>query len=199
MVGFTYGVKPVMNDVYGSVDLLTRRDPLWVGTKTARAGFRFNPRGEVSHNGFYFGSFKGEIVGSAKYMYFVDNPILFTLDQLGVINPLSIGWELIPFSFVVDWFVPIGDALQSVVPPQGIRALRGWTYVKARGTVTEETKRSTPAPGWNTKVTSSSIVKDRKVITTIPRYSFQVPDLSLSKSSIASAVALLVQQGRRIS
>lgn len=28
--------------------------------------------------------------------------------QLGLTDPLSVAWELIPYSFVVDWFVPIG-------------------------------------------------------------------------------------------
>lgn len=33
----------------------------------------------------------------------------FILRALGVFSPLETAWELIPFSFVVDWFVNIGD------------------------------------------------------------------------------------------
>jgi len=33
---------------------------------------------------------------------------------LGITNPLLIGWELVPFSFVVDWFLPVGNWLESV-------------------------------------------------------------------------------------
>lgn len=29
------------------------------------------------------------------------------------LNPLSIGWELLPFSFIVDWFFSIGDYLRN--------------------------------------------------------------------------------------
>lgn len=36
-----------------------------------------------------------------------------TLDQWGISNPAVIAWELIPFSFCVDWFVNVGDFLSS--------------------------------------------------------------------------------------
>lgn len=31
----------------------------------------------------------------------------------GLIDPFTIGWELLPWSFVVDWFIPIGNFLQA--------------------------------------------------------------------------------------
>lgn len=34
--------------------------------------------------------------------------------SLGLENPLSVAWELIPWSFVVDWFVPIGTYLENL-------------------------------------------------------------------------------------
>lgn len=34
--------------------------------------------------------------------------------QLGLLDPLSVAWELIPYSFVVDWFVPIGTYLSNL-------------------------------------------------------------------------------------
>lgn len=34
--------------------------------------------------------------------------------QLGLTNPLSVVWERIPYSFVVDWFIPIGTYLDDL-------------------------------------------------------------------------------------
>jgi len=34
--------------------------------------------------------------------------------QLGLSDPLSVAWELTPWSFVVDWFVPIGTYLSNL-------------------------------------------------------------------------------------
>jgi len=29
--------------------------------------------------------------------------------QLGLLDPLSVAWEILPWSFVIDWFIPIGS------------------------------------------------------------------------------------------
>jgi len=34
--------------------------------------------------------------------------------SLGLLDPLSVAWELIPYSFVVDWFIPIGSYLDNL-------------------------------------------------------------------------------------
>lgn len=41
------------------------------------------------------------------------NPNRVTFSQLGLDNPALLAWELLPYSFVVDWFVPIGPYLES--------------------------------------------------------------------------------------
>jgi hypothetical protein len=34
--------------------------------------------------------------------------------QLGLLDPLSVAWELMPWSFVIDWFIPVGSYLDLV-------------------------------------------------------------------------------------
>lgn len=41
----------------------------------------------------------------------IQNSDLWLANQLGFINPASVAWELVPFSFVVDWFVNVGEFL----------------------------------------------------------------------------------------
>lgn len=38
--------------------------------------------------------------------------------SLGLADPLSVAWEVLPYSFVLDWFLPIGDFLDnlSIIP-----------------------------------------------------------------------------------
>jgi hypothetical protein len=50
----------------------------------------------------------------------VSNPNLALASQLGLINPATIGWELVPFSFVLDWFANVGDFLSSFTDFAGI-------------------------------------------------------------------------------
>jgi len=44
-------------------------------------------------------------------------PNAFT--QLGIDNPLAVAWELVPFSFVADWFLPIGTYLSNLTASGG--------------------------------------------------------------------------------
>lgn len=57
----------------------------------------------------------------------VTNPSLYTLTTLGLINPASIAWEVVPFSFVVDWFLPIGNYLASYTDFVGISVSKPYT------------------------------------------------------------------------
>jgi len=41
--------------------------------------------------------------------------------SLGLTDPLTVAWELIPYSFVVDWFIPIGSYLETLNVLHGLQ------------------------------------------------------------------------------
>lgn len=49
----------------------------------------------------------------------LDSPLVASAEKLGLINPALVAWELVPFSFVVDWFLPIGNYLDSLTTFSG--------------------------------------------------------------------------------
>lgn len=53
--------------------------------------------------------------------------------QYGLANPLALGWELIPWSFVVDWALPIGNVLQAYTAPAGLTFVGGYTSAVIQG------------------------------------------------------------------
>lgn len=61
----------------------------------------------------------------------VANSDAYNLSRITSLNPLSIAWELVPLSFVVDWFYDIGGYLQNMEASLGT----GLTF--HRGIVTE--------------------------------------------------------------
>lgn len=63
-----------------------------------------------------------------------------SLRALGLTNPSSVVWEKIPFSFVADWFIPIGNYLSELSFFSGLKTSytcssfsRMDVFVKARG------------------------------------------------------------------
>lgn len=50
----------------------------------------------------------------------LSHPNVAALNSLGLINPFQLGWELLPFSFVLDWLLPIGNALSALTTPFGL-------------------------------------------------------------------------------
>lgn len=124
-----YGWKPLLSDVYGSCDALSKRERSdWRVTAKARRKdsqrLRYGPTN-------YGSSRDGDLCYLCDVVWdrgvFVridavpDNDLTMSLSSLGVTNPLNVAWELVPYSFVVDWFLPVGNWLSS------IDALLGYT------------------------------------------------------------------------
>ena len=54
--------------------------------------------------------------------------------SLGLINPSTVAWERLPWSFVIDWFIPIGSYLDSVGFFGGLRlSYAQSTFIQTRG------------------------------------------------------------------
>jgi hypothetical protein len=197
-LAYSYGLKPLINDVSDAVKVLEKglRDP--ARPVVVRASLVKPVSGFASNRGYYHDSVKGSVCVSGKIEFWIENPALYTLEQVGFVNPLSVAWELVPFSFVVDWFAPVGDFLTNVIPPQGASFVGGCIAYHGEGThVGWTTIEEKQTPGWYTKMEQREIFKGRTPLTSFPRYSFKVPDLSLSRNQIASGMALLWQQLRK--
>lgn len=61
--------------------------------------------------------------------YQITDPRAAALERLGLSNAASVAWELVPYSFVVDWVMPIGDTLKMLNAYQGTR-INGSNFTK---------------------------------------------------------------------
>lgn len=189
-LAYSYALRPLLNDVYGAVTALANSKKPYIVVERVRTGMVFPVKGFVQNGDKSFtSSVDGSLSVSGQIEYTVENPLIRSLDMLGVLNPVSVAWELVTLSFVADWFLPIGKYLSEIVPPQGVKFQDGWISVKAKGGVSHRTDLN--FRGWHTKLTSQEVVKERIVLKSFPRYYVVVPDVSLSKEKIASGLALL--------
>lgn len=121
-LAWNYGIAPLANDMGTAVAELQsaiQAIPLFmqgVESRKDRAtniGFRL-PSGSAN-----FGPKRSEMIVETRYRtqwraYMNQNALLVCLAQHGMLNPLGLAWELMPYSFVLDWWFNVGDILQSL-------------------------------------------------------------------------------------
>lgn len=133
-----YGWKPLYQDVYGAVKALHEKDQedlnrymfTAIGSVKTDVHVTKNVKGLTS----VIERVDGMVGCKIRLDYYVDNPLVGTLAQLGITNPAEVIWEIVPFSFVWDWFNPIGQYLSGIDAAAG-KSLRG-------GTITNWSKSS---------------------------------------------------------
>lgn len=74
------------------------------------------------------------------------NPNLALANQLGFVNPVSVAWQVLPASFLFDWFLPVGRFLESYSDFWGFSVLR--TSVSHKLEVTRSYDTITPDDGY---------------------------------------------------
>lgn len=114
-----YGWKPMVSDVHSS--MVTLYDNMNAGKnlshilcrKRAREKFRSNQKmADVLGSRFNW-RVLNNVSATATFHYTLDDPIRAQVGGLGLNDPLLLGWEKTPYSFVVDWFFPVGNFLQA--------------------------------------------------------------------------------------
>lgn len=122
---YWFGWSPLISDIKGAIDVLQdlnlQLSTTFTGSGNAVYEYVKNEpwfyRGQwwVSHRqlGATFG---------CKYRckMKIYSPNAFNANRLGLTNPATVAWELIPFSFLVDWFLPVGKFLDQYTDLVGL-------------------------------------------------------------------------------
>jgi len=106
---FHFGWSPLVSDIGNSIEVLQGPPPPISVSAYARSRakvWEYNP-GEWWHltEGWSDAAFR--LAATVR----VSNPNLWMANQLGFVNPAKVLWELVPYSFVLDWFVNVSDFL----------------------------------------------------------------------------------------
>lgn len=168
-LAYQYGWRPILSDAVGSAeelyDLLHKSGKYMPRRKLA-SQVRYTGSGKRDSGYCYADSdwydlytWDRTVVGRAGLLLEVEYAPAAAAASLGVglYDPLLTLWELIPFSFVFDWFVGVGEWLEVRSSLQGLKVLAGYesavtsytgktqtTYWKGSRTIAE------PAiPPWN--------------------------------------------------
>lgn len=197
-----YGWLPLVQGVYDSVNnplpplsrVITQRrtrNGQWVvKTNMARS---FN----VSFTGYL----RSTVTVSARVT--ASNTLLAAAHEYGLDNPALLAWELIPYSFVVDWFFQVGAYLEAMTALSGLTVedastTTSWTADMNQLWVSN-IQGNASTTYTSTAGTNVVSIKEKSRVLGLPPYptlpKFKSP---LSLNHLANALALLEQTfGRR--
>jgi hypothetical protein len=124
---FQYGWKPLLQDAFGAAELLAQHSQeRYVTSNTGSATAR--EVSSVSSNDPTPTETLQSVVTKVKMSlcYTLDSAARAGLAQTGISNPALLAWELLPYSFVIDWFLPVGNYLQALDAFSGFQFVDGW-------------------------------------------------------------------------
>ncbi len=201
-----YGWKPLLQDVYGSCEELAA---LTTGVQPEIITVNASARTEIPNFEYVSGgdggwlppvkwkSSSGSVSGKGSIVSTVTADFVSGASRTGLINPLTLGWELLPYSFVVDWFLPVGDFLQRCNASDGLTFLRGWIAQKWsmqwRATIDGSPITSS---GWSGSVSGANHTAEffdyeREALSWFPRPGWPSFKDPFSPTHVANALSLL--------
>lgn len=142
-------------------------------------------------------------------VYGIADSDTYNLSRLTSLNPVSIAWELVPFSFVVDWFYDIGGYLANMEASlgAGLTFKRGMITTLNVHTMWTQSihyhEYTTPSDyyGYRQRYSDAyahegdayEVTKTRQLLGSFPRPQLPVFQANLGSQRIMSAAALIRQ------
>lgn len=205
-----FGWTPLINDIQALMDYKKTFNIWDAGGQDRRQLFSVTRSLKTRHSGPYNTALSGfpantsrgniELGTTVKLYCSIANPKLAFLNQIGLLAPQQVAWALMPWSFAIDWFLPIGTFLEAITAPVGFTLVGGTRtrYAQGGGTLVSQAWRtSTSSPQTGTFEREFEInAMRREAITSfpIPRPYIKSP---FSTSHSISALALIRQLTKR--
>lgn len=136
----------------------------------------------------------------AKYRVNQSSGIINRLNDFGAFDVPLLMWEVVPFSFVVDWFIPIGSWLGAITPKVGVEMIEsGVTITTSKDVVrvldsykpSSTGAGSWPLPPYPTGTSDGFVTVGKTRAIGLPTPYFPPTDVKLNLKRMVDAVALL--------
>ncbi len=190
-----FGWVPLLSDIHNSLLILGGKLPANVVRGKARTDGSnrvvsdFPPLHKNNKYVYY------QVGVRVQGIAYLTNPNAALLSQLGLDNPLQFAWELLPYSFVVDWFWDVSGFLSSFegVPGCTLRELFYTTYKRCVSDELDLT-RASPGADWVINQTKGCESASVARVLGLPPYHLLPPSIPrFSPTRAATAIALLLK------
>lgn len=141
---YQYGWKPLMGSVYDAYKVLSEKLNTALLIEAQRTVID-ETTGQYNEPGW-----RREGASSTRFhkvhLYAkISDEFRRGVNQVGLANPLSPIWEVVPFSFVIDWAIPVGKVIEALTATHGLDFMGGYRSVRAHGT---SSATKTPTLGY---------------------------------------------------
>lgn len=199
---YQYGWKPLLGTIYDTgkalMDLHT-----YSYVRVRGNGYSNTPSNQTNIIGQIPHIYSGNLAERCRIVceYRMSNTRIQTLAGYTSLNPVSIAWELLPYSFVIDWLVDVGGYLRNLESSILFQDnfVRGY---RVDGHKFEMSGSKSGGFSYNGGASSFSVgssgfyrssSKSRSILTTNPRPAFPSVNAKMGWQRVTSGVALLAQ------
>lgn len=192
-----FGWQPLLADIHAAATTVIQSaaQDVWIRTSKFL---------EYTHDDIYrrpgWSSSTDQFRGNVRVTYAagvrIDNPNLWLAERAGLMNPLAVAWDLVPWSFLINMFTNMGSLVNSISDFRGL-SFHDFS-VTEKHSVGRWTSYGESYPGTGGySCSSSNTWKNRTLSGPIPPRSltFRVPDLDWSTAAMAAS--LMVQQATK--
>jgi len=200
---FMYGIRPLMADIYAIVNGTATNMAEGEIARITRSlpDETFGPEDMTAFCDEFQGEARREATCSVTFK--LASPGAFELWRMGLTDPLSVAWELLTLSFVIDWFLGLGNFIAGLTQPQGITFLHGYVteYIRKRGYCMTHPLRAQAVANPESYTLVSGQPYARSYVNHVafrrtPLIGFPIPPVfvrvDLSNSQLVSGLALIV-------
>lgn len=192
-----YGWKPLLMDIEGSLKALSAYQGAndfvqeIVQQHTVQADqtnwtYAIGVSGQSSKYFLFQGRTKTTCRISLRFR--LASPLRALLAQTGFTNPVNLFWEILPFSFVVDWFAQIGPYLEAFSAFDGLEFLDGWQvqFSRAKTVASHHNEQVSSLNALNTVFEHSDYEVEWVMLDRIKLNSFPMPTFPTLRNGLAS-------------
>jgi hypothetical protein len=191
-----FGWRPLFADVHSALFTVCKDGvpPQYITSRAKRRIYVRNSVVTSDSKGF------DEWAGSASLTYsarvLVTNPNLWMLNRLGLINPATVAWDLIPWSFVVNMFLNVNQMINSITDEIGLDVAEQTITRTSKLLLTTDRRGTTDKRGFAVS-TRNIKTKSRTLGTPLkPHFEARLPELNWELCLIAGS--LVVQKFQKI-
>lgn len=137
-----YGLRPLIGELHGFIqtyESLGRKNrSRFTSTPISLTSSNQITSGAYTPSGAYLDTFSFKRRGNRSVTYEAYAGVICEpadseaslAELLGVGNVIKAGWDLVPFSFVIDWFLDVGGTISRWAPNIYMKPLGNWVTVK---------------------------------------------------------------------